>query len=240
MLVNGTLATASAGARFSLFGLAGLALALSVGLSGPVAAGVPGATVPVSAIDNATVQPTGPRSGTAGQRFFNVQGSAKGNFASFGVLDFQFPKPTGEGPRLTPQATLILYQNNAPFTADGTFQVWLTRQPTVSIKAEESPLRFDIGKVPGGLEVGAEGPLGALSKVSAVQNFKEQETGYRSAYTLNFSEEDLQYLRERAAKGERFRLVLTPVDSGVAASWAGFTDRRHGGPSLEFKVAGPR
>ena len=54
----------------------GALLAASVGLD------CVATTLTVEAFDNATVQPAGPRSGGSGKAFFNIEGSALGNFAS--------------------------------------------------------------------------------------------------------------------------------------------------------------
>src|SRR5262245_362284 len=43
---------------------------------------------PVKATANATVQPAGPRAGSNGTAFFNVEGNANGANASFGTADF--------------------------------------------------------------------------------------------------------------------------------------------------------
>src|SRR5262249_52747762 len=43
----------------------------------------------VYASDSAVVQAGGPRPGSDGKEFFNIEGPAKGSSASFGVVDFQ-------------------------------------------------------------------------------------------------------------------------------------------------------
>ena len=46
--------------------------------------------VQLEAFNNATVQPGGPRTGSSGLAFFNIEGSDYGNFASYGVMQFDF------------------------------------------------------------------------------------------------------------------------------------------------------
>ena len=43
-----------------------------------------------------TIQPTGPRSGDAGSKYFNIQGKDNEKYASFGVLVFEIPKEIQE------------------------------------------------------------------------------------------------------------------------------------------------
>src|SRR5439155_8410914 len=45
-------------------------------------------TSTISAFDNATMMPLGPRTGANGKNFFNVEGDNNGINSSYGVLDF--------------------------------------------------------------------------------------------------------------------------------------------------------
>lgn len=42
----------------------------------------------VIALENAIIQPLGPRQGSGGEAFFNIEGEENGDFASFGVARF--------------------------------------------------------------------------------------------------------------------------------------------------------
>src|SRR6516165_2080419 len=68
----------------------------------------------VSSSNNATIQPGGPRGGTNGKLFFNIEGSSNGSFSDFGVVDFQTPSGATFGPGQ--ELSLALTQDNAAFT----------------------------------------------------------------------------------------------------------------------------
>src|SRR5262249_11760426 len=96
------------------------------------------ADVIVSASDNATVQPGGPRAGSNGKAFFNIEGPANGTFASFGVVDFQL---TADSTVTSISGlTLSLTQANAAFTHAGSLQFFLTEDTTTDIQPGTSPL----------------------------------------------------------------------------------------------------
>jgi len=95
------------------------------------------------ASDNATVRPGGPRSGGSGKLFSNVEGSANGTNASYGVADFSF----GTQPKAVltvNSAQLVLTEANAAFTAAGTVVISLDASTTLAnIQPGTSPLAFD-------------------------------------------------------------------------------------------------
>ena len=70
------------------------------------------------ATGNATVNPTGPRTGFNGTDFFNIESTANGNFASYGVLDIPLSSSLFPGAVTGINSiTLKLTQNNSSFTA---------------------------------------------------------------------------------------------------------------------------
>jgi hypothetical protein len=99
------------------------------------------AVISVEAFDNATVQPGGPRSGSNGKAFFNIEGENNGNFSSYGVADFNF----GSQPQIEyiQFATLRLTQANSAFTQSGSIVIALDTSPIpVGIQPGTSPLAY--------------------------------------------------------------------------------------------------
>jgi hypothetical protein len=92
----------------------------------------------------ATVQPTGIRAEPNGARFFNVEGAANGNFASWGGIRFDLGEAHTEldnlailagfsaGDWTITGAQLELTQSNASFTANGEVQVLFTDEDSLA------------------------------------------------------------------------------------------------------------
>ena len=74
------------------------AIALSTAIAIPCLVTQALADTIISASNNATIQPGGPRAGTNGKIFFNMEGSSNGSFSDFGVVDFQTPSGVTFGP----------------------------------------------------------------------------------------------------------------------------------------------
>ena len=97
-------------------------------------------TITTQADDVATVQPGGPRGGSGGKTFFNIEGSANGTFASFGVADFVFDGSDSVAGSLT-ALSLEIVQSNAGFTTNGRYSVYVTDATDVSIQSD-GPLAY--------------------------------------------------------------------------------------------------
>src|SRR5262245_45335491 len=79
------------------------------------------------AVDNATVWPAGPRPGDNGKIYFNAEGPGNGEFAGYGVADFDSTQlGIGFTVDTIASVTVTLVQANAAFTHDGTIHFWLT------------------------------------------------------------------------------------------------------------------
>src|SRR5262249_20399058 len=102
----------------------------------------------LSATQTAIIQPAGPRQGSGGLAFFNIEGNNNGQFASFAVADFS--PSAGSGP-VGNSLSLLLTQDNAAFTANGGLAFYLTKDTTTSIGQSDSPLKFDTSDLPTGL-----------------------------------------------------------------------------------------
>jgi hypothetical protein len=158
----------------------------------------------VVASQSLTVQPTGPRSGEAGKRYFNVEGKDNEKFASFGVLIFELPKDV-EGKKVK-SLTLTLVQTTPKFAKDGAIKLFLA--PDLDSKAE---FKFDV-ETPGGVGKQIE-PLQAVGS----GDFKNPEQGRTQSFNLPLNDA----VRDRIAKGGKLCLVIVPADATVAATYYG-------------------
>ena len=208
-----------------------LCLAVAIGLA---ASDVSAVMLSIEAADNATVQPGGPRSGGSGKAFFNVEGSANGNFASYGVADFNY----GTIPTVTAiiSASIQLTQSNAGFTTDGPVVISLDTSATLADiqPGGTSPLIFD-GTDPGTDQDVADGDI-ALDPFSGTFNFVEGMDGDVDAYTLGLSASLEAELLSRLNAGDTIRLVIGTGSDTVAATWAGATNDTFDGPTLVLDV----
>lgn len=181
--------------------------------------------IQVAAFDNATVQPAGPRTGTNGKRFFNVEGNDFGQFASFGVIDFQLPTPTVPYVSVSGLA-LRLEQSNASFTTDGALNLWVSEATTVGIQPGD-PIAFDSTQLPDGLGNQLD-PLFALGQV----NFVQVANGHVDEYAFNLDGPIASYVLSQLNAGGVLRVVVSPGEGGVAATYAGFSNTTFSGPQL--------
>jgi len=195
-------------------------------------------TFSVEAFDNATVQSAGPRSGSSGKTFFNVQGSANGSFASFAVADFQFTAPLNPVTDISAIA-LELVQSNASFTADGAVSVYWTEATSVSIQAGDG-LEYQSGF--DGLA--SVDPLLAPLELLASSSFVEVADGTVDRVDLlaGLSTGIEGNLINAINAGGVVRLVVVPeasTTSTTSATWAGFLDNFDGpGPTLTIEAVG--
>ena len=109
------------------------------------------ATVEAYAV--ATVQAGGPRTGSSGTNYFNIEGSNNGSFASYGVARFNlgamksnFDAQYGVGGWVVDSVVLELVQSNASFTANGNVGIYFSQDDAVSIaNTGGSPLAYPFG-----------------------------------------------------------------------------------------------
>jgi hypothetical protein len=174
---------------------------------------------------NATVQPAGPRTGTAGTSFFNVENAGAGANASFGVADFDqgilpFSPPSPVGTINEISISTVTGFPPASFQHSGTFNVYLVDDSSTSIANDgSSPLTFNTTADPTeglGTQLGARHLLGQINYNSAqpVDEFTSFPLTSTDSATLSTLASDLN-------GGTKFRIVVTPADGTVAASWEG-------------------
>jgi len=188
--------------------------------------------ISVLAFDNATVQPAGPRPGDNGKRFFNMEGNQNGNFASFGVADFTFPHRGEDGDESEIESirdlVVTLVQANAAFTADGALHFWLTTDTTTDIQPSDDPaISFIRADDPDGLDQQLV-PRFFLGSGMFVQ----VDDGQVDTYSFRLSRGPRRYLRRQIGRGGTVRIVISPADGTVAATYAGFSNMEFTGPVL--------
>jgi hypothetical protein len=193
------------------------------------------APLSVEASDNATVQAAGPRTGSNGKAFFNVEGSAAGSFASYGVADFSF----GSLPFAVVSvdaAYLELIQSNAAFSATGgiTFSVD-QKSPLANIQPVTSPLAFD-GADPGTATDVGQGDLSLLNLGGGPFAYTVGTTGDLNTYTFTLSGAAAAEMVSRLNGVQPIRIVVGTGSATVAATWAGATNSTYAGPTLHLEV----
>ncbi|MDW8104475.1 MAG: carboxypeptidase regulatory-like domain-containing protein [Armatimonadota bacterium] len=188
--------------------------------------------VGINASNNATVQPAGPRGGINGKRFFNIEGNNFGQFASFGVVDFSTAGLGITEPIVdVTNVVLKLYDAPASFSANGTVRFWLSEQTGIDIEPGTSPLRWNTGLLPDGVDTQLL-PVyllgtGVYTRTAANTEF---------VYPLTVPAEAKAYLLSRINAGATIRLVVTPAEDTVAATYAGYNNATIRPPRLEMTL----
>jgi hypothetical protein len=199
---------------------------------------LPAQAAPLSAeaVDNATVQPAGPRGGSSGKAFLNIEGSTNGTFASYGVADFHFgvlPMPVVS----VNSAQLALTQANAAFSTSGAVLFSVDQSGVLADiqPGGTSPLAFD-GVDPGtGTDVG-QGDLSLLALGGGPFSYVLGTTGDVDAYDFTLDLATQAELVSRLNSGATIRIVIGTGEAGVAATWAGATNSTWAGPTLNLDV----
>ena len=174
----------------------------------------------MTASKSLTIQPTGPRAGDAGSKYFNIQGKDSGKYASFGVLAFEMPKNI-EASKIK-SMTLTLVQSVPAFAKDGAVIIYLA--PELD-PADE--LKFDASS-----DNGIGNQIKVLHEL-CLGTFKKVKTGETQSFTLTLDDA----CKERIAKGGKLCLVIVPADSTVAATYFGANENdKPNSPKLTMDV----
>jgi hypothetical protein len=161
----------------------------------------------VVASKSLTVQSSGPRSGDAGSKYFNIQGKDSEKYASFGVLVFDIPKEIQD--KKIKNLKLTFVQSVPKFAKDGGIRFFLA--PDLDVTKD---LKFDANTPDG---VGSQiKPLLALGS----GDFKKIETGKTESFSLTVDDTT----REQIAKGGKLCLVIVPAETAVAATYFGASE----------------
>jgi methionine-rich copper-binding protein CopC len=173
--------------------------------------------------DLATVQPAGPRAAPNGKNFFNIEGSGASASASFGVADFNtaglnFTLPTGETIGTINSISLGTINAPASFTHAGAVDVYLVEDTDTDISGNNVALHFDTTDPTEGLngQLGAKHLLGSFTFDSA-----QVTTTFTDVTLTTLDPAGVNLLKTALNSGAKFRIVMTPEDATVAATYAG-------------------
>jgi fibronectin-binding autotransporter adhesin len=206
-------------------GVCGAAVAgVVLGGAGPAARLAEAAPFSSKATNNATIQTGGPRSGTNGTNFFNIEGTGNGTFGSFGVLDYSGSSFNfgGTVTAFNGPLTLTLVESNQSFTKAGSVNFYLTDDTATSITPGDSTApKFQVDAAPDG--IGAQFPTRTLIGTGAFTS-NGTAASKTDTYTLTLGAAEQSYLIGQLNSGGNFRLLVGGGDPAVAATWAGTTN----------------
>jgi hypothetical protein len=199
----------------------------------------------VLAFDNGTIQPNGPRPFSFGKNYFNMEGSTNNNFASFGVAAFNSSALVDGSGNMMPSTptglnaiTLSLTQANASFTTAGALNFYLVEDVTTSIQPTDAAVLFDPNDPNGEGLNGQLAPVHFLGSGAFTGTYNAVDTSGTAdtfifppdtttkldpatvAYVLGV----LTALNTDGSVGGPLRVVITPADPAVAATYAGFSN----------------
>lgn len=186
----------------------------------------------VEANNNLTVQPAGPRQGTSGLNFFNIEGNGNGNFASFGLAEFLFDASAFADPiaRIN-RLTVKLYQSDAGFSTAGTVNLWLTNDTATDATQATSTLAFDAGSLPDGIGTQLE----TKWKLATFAYDPTPDDGFETVVDVNSLPAAAEsYLVDQLNADGVVRLLMAPNEDTTAATYAGFSNSTFSGPILEI------
>ncbi|MGE0859425.1 MAG: PEP-CTERM sorting domain-containing protein [Gammaproteobacteria bacterium] len=195
------------------------------------------ASANIEAFDIATVQPGGPRAGSSGKAFFNIEGSSNGSFASYGVARFDLTATKsawdlefGPGGWRIDNVTLGLTQSNAAFSGAGAVGVRHSNDDNVGIQPGSSPLRY----------ANLASDFADLAPLLDY-NFAPIATGSLESHVLYqrgaVNAAGAAQLLADLLSDTTLTLVLVDLDASVAATYAGATNFTLAGPSLALNVS---
>jgi hypothetical protein len=193
-----------------------------------------------AAYDNGTVWPVGPRNVPNGKNYFDVEGMANGNFAAFAVADFASThfrnashQPIGQISKIN-SISVVLTQDNAAFTTNGKINFYITRQLVTSIDPDASSAEttFDVNDANG---EGLNGQFTPLAPVGT-GSFAQGQSGQVDTFPLTLDADTASYLVSQINNLGTIRVIITPADPNVSATYAGFTDTN---PNNTYAYTGP-
>ncbi len=203
-------------------------------------AGAMAQTQSLTSTSTATVNPNGPRTGTSGTNFFNVEGVNNTTNATFGVADFV----TNNYPATSSISNLMLTltESDAAFTTPGSFQVYLVS----GVGTATSGLKYDSTQTATG---GIGSQLGTLYNLGTFQftSTGTTNTGQVDTYALSLANKSASSLFLSELNSGSLRIALG-ADAGApatAATFFGSTGKLTANPSqnvvptLSFTAASP-
>lgn len=184
---------------------------------------------------NYTVQPGGPRTGSSGTSFVNIEGDGNGNFASFAVLDFDLaPVLTDEVADRLKNAGLTLEQANAGFSQDGPYSVYVAGAAATNVVIDSS-IQYQSGN--NGLDsLPASLRQGAMKLTTFPGVHRTTSGGLLPDGTVDvvglYGEAIEMAILEAINSDGILRLLIVPDHDSTAATFSGNTNTSWMGPVL--------
>jgi hypothetical protein len=167
----------------------------------------------VTASNSLTIMASGPRAGSAGSVFFNVQGKNKGRFADFGIL--VFPVQAADVQADFDTLAIELVQSVPGFANGGKVDFYFAT-PAEEDAAHLQKLRFQSDNQSGL----AKDAFKSLHRLGA-GIFKKTESGHIDTFRFKIDESLKDTLRKRVKGGRAIHIVIAPADDDVAATYFG-------------------
>jgi hypothetical protein len=196
----------------------------------------------VATFSDSIILPGGPCTTNGGTTlvdyFFNIERSNYGNFSSFAVADFAGLHLAINSLTQLAQFSVALTEDNAAFSAPGTYGIYLSTETTTNIGLG-SPLRFQSSQLPQDLGTQLNGAIN-----NPLGTFFFAQTGSVGSGTIDtinllpgalaLSSSVQSFLVNQLTDGGTIRLVAASKDSGVTATYAGIGDFNfpNGAPTL--------
>lgn len=212
--------------------------ALAVAALAAVCAPAFGTLIVSLATNNATVWPTGPRTGTNGKIYFDVEGSSNGTgssgYACYGVADFNGASYQGIGKvGDVTSATLELFQADASFTKNSTVQLWWTANTNLNINSGNT-VKYNYAA---GGESGLDSSVWTSLQLLGSASFVQVKSGHEDDYTLSLTATAKAGIISAINSGSDIRFIVSSDNAGGAATWAGYSSTSYSGPKLALNVA---
>ena len=186
-------------------------------LDAALALGAVALTATPALAETGIIQPAGPRTGANGSIFFNIEGSANGANASYGIARFgvaaaksAFDAQFGAGNYTISDIALNLTQSNSAFTVNGGLAFAFSPDNTSNINLRgSSPFKF---------------PTPAPTQEAITTGpFTQVANGKVDTYDLFNATTGSVDLQNDILTNPLATLVVTPTDTTVAATYGGGT-----------------
>lgn len=186
----------------------------------------------VEASSMAQINLTGPESKLT---YFNIEGIGHGQFATYGVLQFdltsirqQLDDAFKGNPWQLDELKLELTQANASFTANGDVEILHTDEDSVPIEPGSSTPSYPL-----------ENDFGEISSI-LTYTFNEVLNGHTDSYQIYSSGEDAPtggILVDQVLTDDLLTLLLVEGSPAVAATYAGTAHSLFPGPTLQIRAS---
>jgi hypothetical protein len=192
----------------------------------------------IDSVSTSFVRQSGPVGGASGTNDMEVEGSSNGNFAAFGVVDFDLngTLSASGNVELVDNIALTLIQDNEFFTDGGAYSVFVTSAAAASVPIDGSiqyqPGQNGLACVPASISTGAE-KVATYAGVHEVSG-NALPDGTPDPIAL-YGAPIIDAIAEAIESDSNLRLILVPDQSTTAATFTGFTSG-FGAPSLSADI----